>query len=105
MKLGYPNDNGAKEPVFAIVRLSEGGYEIAVMKGYIELVKFSHQLSLKSYNELVFLLQLLLQDLVLFSPRILHTKHTQIRLKKIKKSVCVIQAIAPSLNLQPCVWA
>lgn len=27
MKLGYPNDNEAEEPVFAIVRLSEGGYE------------------------------------------------------------------------------
>ncbi len=66
--------------------------KLAVMKRYIELVEFSHQLSLKSYNELVFLLQLLLQDLVLFSPRILHTKHTQTRFEK-KKSVCVIQAI------------
>lgn len=57
------------------------------MKCYIEPVRFSHQFSLESYNELVFLLQLLLQELVLFSHRILHTKHTQTRLKKKSQSV------------------
>ncbi len=61
--------------------------KLAVIKCYIELVEFPHQLSLKSYNELVFLLQLLLQDLVLFSPRILHTKHTQTRFEKKKVSL------------------
>lgn len=63
------------------------------MKYYIDLVEFSHQLSLKSYNELVFLLQLLLQDLVLFSPRILHKAHTN-KVWKNKKSVSVNQAIS-----------
>jgi len=63
------------------------------MKCYIELIEFSHQLSLKSYNELVFLLQLLLQDLVLFSPRILHTKHTQTRFEK--KSQCALFKPSP----------
>lgn len=48
------------EPVFAIVTLLEVVMKLAVTKCYIELVEFSHQFSLESYNELVFLLQLLL---------------------------------------------
>lgn len=46
---------------------------------YGQIQKFlnPHQLCLQSENEFVFFLQLLLQKQVLFSPRILNTKHTQ----------------------------
>jgi len=50
-KLVYSQDIGAIEPVFAIVTL---------MKRYIELIRFFYQLGLELYNELFFLLQLLL---------------------------------------------